>query len=117
MPIPKGSYLVIDRGYHDFEEYNMYINNNIRFVTRMKTTPKYMVVKTCQINSNSPVLSDEIIELFFKKIKQNLKIKWFFGRTRNTLLTQIWIAMDACLMTVFLNFYTKKKFQFSSYSG
>ena len=35
------------------------------------------------------------IELFFKTIKQNLKIKRFFGTTRNAVMTQIWIAMIA----------------------
>lgn len=33
------------------------------------------------------------IELFFKWIKQNLKIKTFFGITVNAVKTQIWIAM------------------------
>ena len=46
IPIPKGSYLAIDRAYHDFEQYNLYINNNIRFVTRMKTNAKFQVIKT-----------------------------------------------------------------------
>ena len=62
MPIPKGSYLAIDRGYHDFQQYNVYINNNIRFVTRMKTNAKYHVLESYQTNSDSPIISDEIIE-------------------------------------------------------
>jgi IS4 transposase len=33
------------------------------------------------------------IELFFKWIKQNLKIKTFFGISENAVKTQIWIAM------------------------
>jgi hypothetical protein len=162
IPIPKGSYLAIDRRYHDFIQYNYYINNNIRFVTRMKTNAKYQVVRTYQINDDSPVLSDEIIkftgyytykkcphllrkiryydkeqnkvitflandlennaqtitdiykarwdiELFFKTIKQNLKIKRFFGTTRNAVLTQIWIAMIAYLMVSFFKFLHKTK--------
>jgi putative transposase len=162
IPIPKGSYLAIDRGYHDFNQYNVYINNNIRFVTRMKTNAKYQVLKADQTNSNSPVISDEIIEftgyythkkcphpfrkiqyndkeqnkvitfltndlentaqtiadiykarwdieLFFKTIKQNLKIKRFFGTTRNAVMTQIWIAMIAYLMISFFKFLHKTK--------
>ena len=35
------------------------------------------------------------IELFFKTIKQNLKIKRFIGTSRNAVMTQIWIAMIA----------------------
>jgi len=33
------------------------------------------------------------IELFFKWIKQNLKVKTFFGTSSNAVKTQIWIAM------------------------
>ena len=33
------------------------------------------------------------IELFFKWIKQNLKIKSFLGTSKNAVLTQIWVAM------------------------
>ena len=33
------------------------------------------------------------IELFFKWIKQNLKIKSFLGTSRNAVMTQTWIAM------------------------
>ena len=33
------------------------------------------------------------IELFFKWIKQNLKIKTFFGTSKNAVWSQIWIAM------------------------
>ncbi|MCP4238871.1 MAG: IS4 family transposase, partial [Aestuariibacter sp.] len=33
------------------------------------------------------------VELFFKWIKQNLKIKSFVGTSKNAVLTQIWIAM------------------------
>lgn len=38
------------------------------------------------------------IELFFKWIKQHLKIKTFFGTDENAVLTQIWVAMIAYLL-------------------
>ena len=38
------------------------------------------------------------IELFFKKIKQNLVIKTFVGTTENAVLTQIWTAAIAILL-------------------
>ena len=160
IPIPKGSYLAIDRGYHDFKQYNVYINNNIRCVTRMKTNAKFQILEKYQIDPDSSVTSDEIIgfigyythekcphplrriqcydkeqnkvitfltnnlentaqtiadiykarwdiELFFKTIKQNLKIKRFFGTTRNAVMTQIWIAMIAYLMISFFKFLHK----------
>ena len=61
IPIPKGSYLAIDRGYHDFKQYNVYINNNIRCVTRMKTNAKFQILEKYQIDPDSSVTSDEII--------------------------------------------------------
>ena len=38
------------------------------------------------------------VELFFKAIKQNLKIKAFVGLSRNAVLTQLWIAMITYLL-------------------
>jgi putative transposase len=38
------------------------------------------------------------IELFFKAIKQNLKIRAFVGTSRNAVLTQLWIAMITYLL-------------------
>jgi IS4 transposase len=38
------------------------------------------------------------IELFFKWIKQNLKIKTYLGTSKNAVLTQIWIA--ACIYRI-----------------
>lgn len=44
------------------------------------------------------------IELFFKWIKQNLKIKAFLGTSRNAVMTQIWIAMCVYLLLAWLKF-------------
>lgn len=41
------------------------------------------------------------VELFFKAIKQNLKLKSFLGRSRNAIQTQIWIALIAYLLVSF----------------
>ena len=49
------------------------------------------------------------IELFFKWIKQNLKIKTFLGTSRNAVLTQIWIAMIYYLLLAYIKFQTKFK--------
>ncbi len=38
------------------------------------------------------------IELFFKWIKQNLKIKAFYGTSKNAVLIQVWTAMIAYLL-------------------
>lgn len=41
------------------------------------------------------------VELFFKAIKQNLKIRAFVGLSRNAILTQLWIAMTTHLLLAF----------------
>jgi len=47
------------------------------------------------------------IELFFKWLKQNLKIKTFFGTSRNAVMTQIWIALITMLMLCYMKFLAK----------
>ncbi len=47
------------------------------------------------------------IELFFKWIKQNLKIKSFLGTSKNAVFTQIWIAMIVYLLIWFIKQQTK----------
>lgn len=47
------------------------------------------------------------IELFFKWIKQNLKIKTFLGTSKNAVLSQIWIAMIYTLLLAYIKFQTK----------
>lgn len=49
------------------------------------------------------------IELFFKWIKQNLKIKSFMGTSKNAVMTQIWIAMCVYLLIAYLKFISKSK--------
>ena len=44
------------------------------------------------------------VELFFKWIKQNLKIKSFIGTNKSAVMTQIWIAMCVYLLLSFLKF-------------
>ena len=47
------------------------------------------------------------IELFFKWIKLNLKIKSFIGTSRNAVLTQIWVAMCVYLILAFIKSRSK----------
>jgi len=49
------------------------------------------------------------VELFFKWIKQNLKIKSFVGTSKNAVMTQIWIALCVYLLLAFLKFQSKLK--------
>lgn len=47
------------------------------------------------------------IELFFKWIKQNLKIKSFIGVSENAVMSQIWVAMITYLLLSYIKFQTK----------
>jgi hypothetical protein len=47
------------------------------------------------------------IEIFFKWIKQNLKIKTFLGTNTNAILSQIWVAMVYFLCLSFVKYQTK----------
>lgn len=70
--------------------------------------------KTYRFVTNNTVLSAKVIadiyrsrwqiELFFKWIKQHLKIKTFLGTSKNAVLTQIWVAMIYYLLVLWIAF-------------
>ena len=49
------------------------------------------------------------VELFFKWVKQNLKIKSFIGTSKNAVMTQIWISLCVYLLLAFIKFQSKLK--------
>jgi len=53
------------------------------------------------------------IELFFKWIKQNLRVKSFYGTSPNAVKTQIWIAMIVYLLLAVLKERYKLKYSLS----
>jgi len=54
------------------------------------------------------------IELFFKTIKQNLKIKTFVGTSENALRIQIWTALIALLLLKWLHHLSKADWSISN---
>ncbi len=54
------------------------------------------------------------IELFFKSIKQQLKVKSFVGTSKNALLSQLWVALITYLLLSYLKF--KSRFGWSLYT-
>jgi len=50
------------------------------------------------------------IELFFKWIKQNLKIKSFLGTSQNAVMTQIWVAMCYYLLIAYVQYQSRYKY-------
>lgn len=68
------------------------------------------------ITNNTSASAEEIaatykarwdIELFFKHIKQNLKIKKFYGTSENAVKIQIWTAMISLLLIKYIRFISK----------
>jgi hypothetical protein len=54
------------------------------------------------------------IELFFKALKQNLKVKTFVGTSENALRIQIWTALIAILLLKWLHHLSKAKWSLSN---
>ena len=155
LDLPRGSIVVVDRGYTDFDLFGRWCVQGIYFVTRQKSNAAYEVVERQEVPKNRGILSDEIIrytgsvtqrkcphllrrivyedketgkelvfitnhlefgattiariykdrwqiEIFFKTLKQNLKVKTFVGTTPNALKTQIWTALIAMLLLKYL---------------
>ena len=48
------------------------------------------------------------VELFFKWIKQNLKVRSFVGTSRNAVMTRLWIAMCMYLLVCHVKFLSRK---------
>jgi hypothetical protein len=53
------------------------------------------------------------VELFFKWIKQNLRIKTFYGYTDNAVRTQIWIAVCVYILVAIVKQELKLKLRLS----
>ncbi|MGB5450881.1 MAG: transposase, partial [Sedimenticolaceae bacterium] len=54
------------------------------------------------------------VELFFKWIKQNLKIKSVIGHTINAVATQIFVALSVYLLMAYLKFVSQSAFGIQS---
>jgi IS4 transposase len=153
-----GDLLIFDRAYLDYAWLYRLHQDNVWFVTRLKSNACYEVIQ--EKTASGPVLADQVIclssphgrasypeplrrvhyrdpetdkeyvfltnrldlsalevaelyrrrwqiELFFKWIKQNLKIKAFYGTSKNAVLIQIWTALIAYLLLVWVKFKTK----------
>ncbi len=79
---------------------------------RDRDTGKHYVFLTNIFHLSAKTIADIYkerwqIELFFKWIKQNLKIKSFLGTSKNAILTQIWIALCMYLLLAYLKFLSQ----------
>lgn len=69
-------------------------NKTLVFLTNNMVLPASVIAKLYK--------SRWQIELFFKWIKQNLKIKTFYGYSNNAVRTQVWIAVCTYVLVVIL---------------
>jgi IS4 transposase len=55
-----------------------------------------------------------MVEIFFKQLKQHLKIKSFVGISQNAVMIQIWTAMIAILLLKYLQLRSKYAWNMSN---
>jgi hypothetical protein len=146
MEMPKGSIVVMDRGYVDYHMFERWIGQGVGFVTRLKQNANCFITAEHEVPQRGNIRADQTIEfnvfhagrqirgsyrrvkvwlpdkqqelvlltnlhhlgattiaaiykqrwqieLFFKALKQNLKIKTFVGTSANAVRIQIWTAL------------------------
>jgi len=160
LTLPKGSLLVMDRGYNDYRLFDRWTTEGVGFVTRLKKNALWASHEERPVKPDGKVLRDTVgrffdfdasrrietefrrvtvwieekgeemelltnrfdlsaetiaeiykqrwqIELFFKAIKQNLRIKTFVGTSANAVRIQIWTALIAMLLFKLLQFRSR----------
>ncbi len=61
--LPKGSIVVMDRGYTDYAWYNQQNSQDIFFVTRLRKNARYRVTERRSVIKSKGLISDQTIEL------------------------------------------------------
>jgi hypothetical protein len=168
-----GSFIVFDKGYVDYSEYERFGKEGVFFVTRQKTDARYTVSAINQLTGQSKnlgVMEDKLllqgtrtqkqgiklnvrqvtffdketgrtfefltnnfdlppeaiadlykkrwlIELLFKRVKQNFPLKYFLGDNENAIKVQIWCAFIADLLIKLVQVQLKRKWAFSNLSS
>lgn len=69
-------------------------NHHLTFLTNNFILPAYTIAQLYKCRWQ--------IELFFRWIKQHLRIKSFYGRTENAVKTQIWIAISVYVLVAII---------------
>lgn len=68
VQLPKGSYLVFDKGYNNYTQFAAYEAQGIYFITRQKENAAYTSIEEKELKGNAPnaLLKDEVIEQRYK---------------------------------------------------
>jgi hypothetical protein len=156
LTFPKGSIVVMDRGYTDYAQFQVWTRQGVYFVTRLRDNAVYTVERELAPPSRHGIITDQLvrlsspyarercqcvlrrivaqdasgeqvvlltnhlalgattvsaiyrdrweIEIFFRTIKQCLRIKTFVGTSANALAIQIWTALIALLLIAICRF-------------
>ena len=171
--ISLGPFIVFDKGYVDYSEYERMSNEGVFFVTRQKKDARYTVTAINYLNKQSKdhgVMEDKLllqgtrtqregirlhvrlvtffdkqtqrtfefltnnfslppesiadlykkrwlIEILFKRVKQNFPLKYFLGDNENAIKIQIWCAFIADLLIKLVQIQLKRKWAFSNLSS
>ena len=120
IPYEPNAYYIFDRAYDSFRElYRIHLTGSY-YVIRAKTNLKYEVIKWKRRMPKNILTDAEVklthitandvanlykkrwlVELFFKWLKQHLKIKRFWGTTENAVRIQISVAIITyCLVAI-----------------
>ena len=90
-----------------------------RVVVWDEKNKRELVLLTNHLDFSARTISDIYkdrwqIELFFKAIKQNLRIKTFVGTSENALYIQIWTALISILLLKYMQFRAKLNWSLSN---
>lgn len=70
LHLPAGSIVTFDKGYFDYQQYQLWTKQKVSWITRLKQTGSYTVIKnrkvSCQ-NMAKGVLSDQLIDLGYRQ--------------------------------------------------
>ncbi len=112
--VPENTGLILkDALIHFNKKDNPYEHELLRQITIFREGKRPLVVVTNLLDEPAENLANAYktrweIELFFKWLKQNAKIKTFFGENKNAVMTQIWEAMYTHLIVIIYQNTAKK---------
>ena len=120
-PIPKHRNILKDQVIRltglKAEERCPYLLRRVEFYDAEKDTTFVFLTNNLKLGSTTiaAIYKDRWqIELFFKALKQNLKIKTFVGTSPNAVKIQIWTALIAMLILRFLQLQSRYKWSLSN---
>lgn len=75
-----GALNVFDRAYVDYEKFDAYCEQSVYFVTRLRHSAKFKVLKVCEVKPDTDVLQDAVVLLGYnarKQMKNKLRLIQF----------------------------------------